>query len=150
MPNAIPESVLNAVTKLESFEYDISGITFAKPNELNDAQRGYQDLPPGLFVIGHESGLGDPIGLDTRDPRLPAWTAMHGEGEWNPVQIADSLNGLIDAVAIMKRLSAGRECPVAVESSPLPRAECDAGLAAITNANPESNIEFWAVMLGVE
>lgn len=147
MSTPIPDSVNGALSKLKSFDLGSGGITFVNPDELQEAQRGYEDLPRGLIVIGHDSALGDPIGLDTRNPSLPAWTDMHGQGEWNPVQIADSLQGLIDAIAIMTRLSAGRENPVALESNPLPSQQRDAALTAIRKGNPQSDMDFWATML---
>ena len=103
------------------------------PNALPEAQLGYSRSPdgdddltaddPGAWqgswvVIGHEDECGDPIFVDTADPDFPVFTAAHGQGEWEPRMIAESLGQFSKALRYLKPLTAGRESPMEFEGNP--------------------------------
>ncbi|CAM4159036.1 hypothetical protein BAMA_11705 [Bacillus manliponensis] len=46
-------------------------------------------------VIGLDSYVGDPIFVDTNDKKCPVYTAEHGEGFWEPICIAESIEDII-------------------------------------------------------
>src|SRR3954447_7825031 len=83
-------------------------------DELTEAQEGYSGAgwPPHWLVIAQEDLLGDPIFTDLSDELLPVYTAAHGEGVWEPVQIADSFDGFVLALGQVASVSGGREHPV--------------------------------------
>jgi hypothetical protein len=88
----------------EEVEYEIASVS-----ELEGLQVGYSVTPEGdtlidenggwrerWLVIGFEELTGDPAFVDLADPALPVLTAMHGEGEWEPLPLAKSLRGFLD------------------------------------------------------
>lgn len=56
------------------------------------------DWKEGWIVIGIDSYLGDPIFVDSNDENCPVYTAMHGEGEWEPECIAERIEDIIEKV----------------------------------------------------
>jgi hypothetical protein len=82
-------------------------LTFA-PDELGRAQIGYRvdtkgrdltgrgkkDWSPTWIVVSTDEDLGDPLFVDVSDDKLPVLTAMHGQGDWAPDEVADSLSDL--------------------------------------------------------
>lgn len=87
-------------------------LTFAlvEPAELGDAQLGYgvgpggEDLTggagawsPAWLVIGTEEDLGDPLFVELSSADLPVFTAAHGSGTWEPVEIAPRLDALVES-----------------------------------------------------
>jgi len=53
------------------------------------------DWKPYWLVIGSDTALGDPLIVDLSGPRLRVITATHGAGRWDPVDVSDSLMGLL-------------------------------------------------------
>ncbi len=99
------------------------------------------------IVIGHEEQCGDPIFIDKSAPNFPVYTAMHGEGSWDPEQIAASLDGFRKALSAITRIARGRENPVGLENNPLSQSDRDSALAEIRLHNAEVNLEFWDNLL---
>lgn len=74
------------------------GIRLVALAELKDSQIGYseslegKDLCTGApgdwrsdwVVIGEDTCVGDPLILDTSSEVLAVFTAMHGQGQWDP------------------------------------------------------------------
>ena len=137
------------------------GITLFDGSDITEQQRGYsiglsgEDLTgpnPGdwqreWLVIGIDEICGDPIFIDTSGDDLPVYTAMHGEGEWEPERIADSFGSFIAVLEQIRVIAAGRESPVALEENPLPEAVKEEPLEKIEALNPESSLEFWELWL---
>ena len=98
-------------------------------------------------MIAHEDELGDPIFTDLAADQLPVFTAAHGEGVWEPVQIADSFDGFLAGLAAVAAVSGGREHPVGLEENPLSDEDRQRVLRTIGEANPNSNLEFWELWL---
>ena len=77
--------------------------------QLGDAQVGFAvdpggdsltgdrpgDWRPEWIVVGTDADLGDPLFVDLRSTELPVLTAMHGEGDWDPEEVAPSLRDLL-------------------------------------------------------
>jgi len=99
-------------------------------------------------VIGNQALTGDPVIMDTGNPKFPIMTDMHGEGSWNPRLIATSLDVFGFALKAIQKLSVGRENPVALEQNPLPKEARDQVLEAIQRENSlEIDMEFWSLLL---
>ena len=138
------------VSRRESVELEEVSLGFRTVHllpaaELEAAQQGYEgeDWSPSWLVVAQEDELGDPIFVDTSAELLPVFTAAHGEGSWEPVQVADSFDGFVDGLQAIAAISAGREHPVGLEENPLPDDERRAVLGRIRDRNPGSDPEFW-------
>jgi hypothetical protein len=85
-------------------DYGVGGIELYPVQELESAQVGYSLDPNGRslvgdgkgywhkewLVIGHETACGDPIFV-SKDHPYPVFTAIHGQGEWDPTLVAPSV-----------------------------------------------------------
>ena len=85
------------------------GFYIAKSDQINEMQLGYSVHPDGndlsgtnegdwikeWIVIGHDTELGDPFFVDSRDQNFPVYTAMHGMGTWDPYFVSNSLKSFI-------------------------------------------------------
>lgn len=132
-----------------------------RPKELTSAQIGYSIDPKGrpLFgdkngdwrktwlVIGYDETCGDPIFIDTSEEGYPVYTAMIGQGRWDPVCIAVSLTAFGHTLSVIAIVAKGREYPVALEQNPLTQSEKDTALATIRKHNPRIDLEFWQTLL---
>ncbi len=90
----------------EADGYEIE-VEFVDPDELEAGQLGYAHAPDGRsliepdgwraewLVVALDQLLGDPIFVDTSDGSLPVATAAHGEGVWDPLPLARSLEDFI-------------------------------------------------------
>ena len=127
-----------------------------EPDELHAAQEGYDgiDWQPSWLVIAIDEFFGgDPLFTDLADEYLPVFTALHGTGRWDAVQIADSFEGFIGALEAVASIAAGREHPVTpggLEKHPLPELERRRVLHRIRELNPRSASHFWDEWLTVE
>jgi hypothetical protein len=102
---------------------------------------------PEWLVIAREDELGDPIFADISKPVWRVLTAPHGEGDWQPEQIADSFENFVAALELVRHVARGRETPVAREANPISDSERERVLAAITRANPDASTTFWETWL---
>lgn len=148
-----------APIKPVSFGY--TGIHIYQPEELEDAQVGYSiglngesliDGAPGNWhkawtVIGCEDLCGDPIFVDVSVEGHPVYTAMHGEGDWTPILIADSLEGFAKALEFIAAIATNRATPVELEKNPLSMPERKEALDKIQKNNPTADISFWQEFL---
>lgn len=128
------------------------------PAELAEEQIGYSVTPDGRSLVGEAVGdwrqewlvvaredlTGDPFFVDLNEESLPVFSAMHGEGSWDPSPVSDSLTGFQAALAEVHAVSPGREHPVGLERNPLPMPEVTATLARIEKHTGQPDIrEFW-------
>jgi hypothetical protein len=114
-----------------------SGLELFSARGLAKGQVGYSQDPRGRdltrgrkgawrktwLAIGYDTMCGDPILVDLAQPGWPVFTAMHGQGVWEPISIARSFEGFVQGMRVMKRASRGRSSPVALERKPLWPAE---------------------------
>jgi hypothetical protein len=152
-----------AALGFHEISFDAGGLKLFTPQELEEGQVGYArseegkslcDGRPGSWqpewvVIGNETGMGDPIFLDTSLPALPVLTAMQGEESWEPRTIAASLKDFAAALRAFQEIAVGREHPVALERNPLSSEERERALQRIAGANgDEIDMDFWEALLG--
>src|SRR5262249_47354625 len=103
---------------------------------------------PNWVVIGYETSLGEPLFLDTNSTSLPVFTAMQGEGVWNPVQVATSVEAFGMCFEEFARISERRRNPVDCEANPISDGERAVYLRRIAELNQSSSApEFWDVLL---
>lgn len=95
-------------------------------------------------MIGHDIGVGDPIFIDTSDPKLVVLTAVHGEGAWDAKPIAISIEAFCKIFLESTQIANGRTNPVEAENNPVTLPEQDAFLSLVAKIN-EDEIEpdFW-------
>jgi len=132
-------------------------IIFFPADELDSAQIGYSidtnnnslitgqdgDWQDGWLVIGVDSLLGDPIFVDTSTKQLRVLTATHGEGEWETILIADSLDSFADIISELKILSEDRISPMDFERNPISTKEFEKFIARVKKNNSEVEIDYW-------
>ncbi|MGG0203185.1 hypothetical protein [Bacillus mycoides] len=92
-------------------EFEPMTIELFNSEEIEEGQLGYSfddegqslvgneegDWKDGWIVIGIDSYLGDPIFVDSNNENCPVYTAMHGEGDWEPC-IAKRIEDVIEKV----------------------------------------------------
>lgn len=151
------------IVTLPSLEISLGcgGIKLLPASDLQEGQVGYSVDPDGKrlsgdaaghwrsswLVIGYDTGLGDPIFADTSAPLLPVFTAMQGEGTWNPKPIATSMEAFRKILLEFGRISESRQTPAAAERNQLTLAQREAFLEQVAQIN-EGQIEpeFWEAM----
>ncbi|MBG9595940.1 hypothetical protein ACFVV6_20425 [Bacillus mycoides] len=93
-------------------EFEPMTIELFNSEEIEEGQLGYSfdeggqslvgneegDWKDGWIVIGIDSYLGDPIFVDSNDENYSVYTAMHGEGDWEPECIAKRIEDVIEKV----------------------------------------------------
>ncbi|PFH90579.1 hypothetical protein [Bacillus sp. AFS088145] len=52
---------------------------------------GIGDWKEKWIVIGYEEMCGDPVFVDVDHDNYPIYTAMHGDGDWDPILILKSI-----------------------------------------------------------
>ncbi|MED1267598.1 hypothetical protein P4U03_13430 [Bacillus mycoides] len=112
------KQLLECVNCLEDneIELDCDGeeitIELFNSEEIEEGQIGYRITDNGeslmsneegswqesWIVIGLDSYIGDPIFVDTKGIECAVYTAEHGEGIWNPMLVAESIDQVIQAV----------------------------------------------------
>lgn len=144
-------------TELQSVSFGYRAVTLLNEADLAAAQVGYSvdaeqrsltgseegDWKATWLVIANEDQCDDPIFTDLAAEELPVYTAMHGQGEWQPELIADSFGGFIQILEMIQTIATGRGNPVELEANPLPVDEAQAVLARIAQVNPKSTADFW-------
>jgi hypothetical protein len=153
------EPTLSAIAPELSFGY--TTIHIYRPWELPSAQVGFSVSPTAeslvgdddgdwrrnWLVIGYDESVGDPLFIDTSEEGYPVYTAMRGEGSWDPQCIAISLTAFAHALSAVAAVAKGREHPVALEQNPLTQSEKDIVLANIRQHNPNMDVRFWEILL---
>jgi hypothetical protein len=132
------------LTELESEQVGYSVATDGTPLE----GEGDGEWRPSWLAIGYETALGDPLIMDTSEPALPIYTAMHGEGPWKAEQISVSLDAFLESLTEFSRISVGRTCPVDLEKNPLDDQSRTAFLMRVSSLNKgQLSTSFWSVLL---
>ena len=150
-----------AAVPFREVSFGSSTVRIFDSNQIDEAQLGYSrdsngqslcgrkdgDWKDEWLVIAYEDLCGDPIFIDTSVNNMPVYTAMHGQGRWEPELIADTFDGFVESLKAVKSVAAGRENPVELESNPLPNAQCEQILKTIRVANPKADTAFWYLWL---
>jgi hypothetical protein len=87
--------------------------------------------------------LGDPIIVDTGLLNSPVFSAVHGEGNWEPFVIADSLDNFKEIILALERISSNRRTPSEIEKNPINALEAQGILTKIEALNPNADIWYW-------
>lgn len=133
------------------------GITFLALDELDAGQVGYARTPEGRDLTGTgegdwrsswlvfacETGLGDPIFVDLADATFPVFSAMHGAGSWDPTLIAESFQGFIRALGVLRHHTKGRTNMIELEERPFTARELEELVADLECVGPSANRSFW-------
>lgn len=140
--------------KLTSFDYGYFEFIVARPSELGEFQVGYAVDDEGNSLAGEGEGdwgaswvvfaqdfLSDPIFTDLAAPDAPVFRAMHGQGAWEPEEVAPSVGAFAKILRAAAVLAKGRETPVELESNPVTDEEKDE-FRAVVVANGGSE-EYW-------
>jgi hypothetical protein len=161
---SVPDGYAPVLAKLPTLEvsFDVGGLKLFPVSSLEDAQVGYSRTHDGKSLVGQDSGAwkgnwmvigretccGDPIFIDVEDTRLPVFTAMHGEGSWNPQQIAISIEAFAASFQEFALVAKLRTSPVALKEHPVEDAERAAFLSRIEHLNQGlTGQEFWELMV---
>ena len=138
-----------------------SGIELVNESEITSHQIGYSVTSDGesligngaenwkanWVVIGHETGCGDPIFIDSNRPDYPVYTAMHGSGSWEPKIICRTYDSFIRIIEKLEKLAAGREYPTRLEEKPMTQTEYDEFLSFVMENAEIEDTHFWGLMI---
>jgi hypothetical protein len=142
----------------DEVSYGSGGIKLFGAGELENGQLGYSVAPdgsslcsgengawrPNWVVIGYKTGLGDPLFVDTDLATLPVFTAMHGEGAWEPVLVAASVEAFGICIEEFARISEGRSNPVHPRGSRCGPRDIRTGLrSTCTLSSRRRNTRYW-------
>jgi len=144
------------LTTCTDISFGYADIHFCNPDNLEDEQIGYSIDSRGNSLLTGKDGdwqqewiviasdeLGDPIIVDTSSDQLTVVSAPHGEGEWMPIVIADSLDNFRDIISLLTDVSKGRTNPIHIEQNPVTVKERKAIMTKIRKQNPETKLWFW-------
>jgi hypothetical protein len=132
-------------------------IILYKIADLDKGQIGYSTDNDGTplhnwgekwLVIGYEDEGGDPIFIDTHDETYPVYTALHGQGNWEPKVIAKSFKKFIRTLGYVVKLSEGRRTPEDLKNHPIPQTERNQITNLISKENKGVPSVFWESWLG--
>ena len=150
--------------RLDKFSFDhislgYSEINLVRSDNFNKNQLGYRtngtasligmngEWQAEWWVIAWDD-LGDPIFVDINTDRV--YTAMHGEGSWEPTCIADSLDSYERIVNELHNISVGRENPVRMENNPIYIQTKEMFTDLVTKNNVNSEPWYWKLIIGDE
>ncbi|PIE24052.1 MAG: hypothetical protein CSA62_04395 [Planctomycetota bacterium] len=125
--------------------------------ELADAQLGFSVGPQGhplwgeapgdwlrsWLVIGEDDEHGDPIFIDLAQEPLPVYTAIVGEGTWEPVAIATSFESFVQIFECWAQMAVGRATREELEECPLSLAESEELLGELRRRDPGLDPRYW-------
>lgn len=163
----LPDHYLNQLQRFGSarVELGVGGIELFPSEDIVVRQVGYSVAANGLtlsasarggwnsrwLVIGQDLCVGDPIFIDMDDPQSPVMTAVHGEGEWNPVVISKSSEGIFAIMQGLADISLDRSDPDQFKAHPITAPERQKFLNQIKQWNDTEDAEdFWLAQLGDE
>jgi len=150
-----------ATLPLLEVSYGCGGIKLLAADELEKGQLGYSVAQngaslcstgpggwhPDWIVIGHDTACGDPLLIDTGDPTLPLFTALSGQGQWEPLPVAISMDVFARCLVEFARIAERRKNPAEKDRNPLPDQERNNFLLFIANMNLGQQHEFWTALL---
>ena len=159
MAITVPEKVKSFLAAGPGISFGYNEITFYAPDSLEEEQVGYRVDTTGVSLITGEEGgwqeewlvvgndgLGDPIIVDTGTADLTIFSAMHGEGSWEPYVIADSLTNFQKIVQLFQRISKGTVSSDGLEKIPIGEEEIEKVLTSIERQNPGADLTYWKIL----
>ncbi len=151
-----------ALIPFDDVSFGCGGLHVFRPDELEEAQVGYSVAPDGSslctsepgawqpewMVIGTNTGVGDPIFVDTSRHELPVLTAIHGEVSWDRMPVAPSLSAFGNSLLAFADLAKGRSNPVERDEKPITDVERNKFVQQLRLFNgSEQYLEFWLALL---
>jgi hypothetical protein len=149
----------------DRIDYGVGGVELLQPEDVPEGQVGYSVASDGeqlvgtkagdwrseWVVIGFESACGDPIFASQMNPHS-VFTAMHGEGSWQPRLVAPSLEVFRDCLEIFRRFAHRRNTPGELEANPPSEQEQSQFLKEIRQLTAEDAdaCAFWAVQIEMD
>jgi hypothetical protein len=160
----LPDLLVKTLDGLKPLEisYGAGGLKVFAATEFEAEQIGFAvdtdgsslcDTDEGCWqsnwiVIGLDTGLGDPIFIDTQSDEFPVFTAIHGEGSWEPEPVAISLKAFAQCWGEFANIAKGRSNPVEQDENPPTEEEIDGFLSRVQKINgAKADIEFWQDIL---
>lgn len=156
----IPNEIIVFLNSVEDISLGYSEIIFSTVENIEDDQIGYSVDPDGNTLIKGNDGdwykewiviatdhLGDPIIVDTFLPTFPVLSAIHGEGRWEPILIADSLETFKKIMELIKLVSRKRTTPVEIEKNSIGKKELNDIINEILMLTTKSDVSYWKVFL---
>jgi hypothetical protein len=158
-------SAWRASLDFDRIDYGAGGIELLQSQDVPKNQVGYAvdsdghslvgtgqgDWRSEWVVIGHETACGDPILASQKNPHS-VFHAAHGEGAWEPILVAPSLEIFRRCLEVFRRFANGRSCPVDLEANPASVEEQSQFLAEIRQLTAEDPGAwgFWAVQAEID
>ena len=137
-------------------------LNISSPSQLDQHQEGYSRNGAGRSLVTGKKGdwkeewtvigwneLGDPIFVDLKSHELQVFSAMHGEGSWEPYRITDSLNNFGQILNKLGDLSKDRENPVRLGKKPISIEEAKDFLDFVRQYNRDSVMDFWEAIIQI-
>lgn len=132
MSNVDLENLLKIFDVTEVY-FGSDGFRIYAPKELSEAQIGYSQHPDGTdltgqedgdwkrewIVIGYDTSLGDPYFVDTSKEQFPVYTAMHGQGSWDPSSVSPTLRNFLSSLDHLRSQSTQDDSLVEPDDSTL-------------------------------
>lgn len=151
-----------AAFDVDTVDYGVGGIQLFRSDEVPRGQVGFAitsggeslvgvgpgDWRPEWVVIGRETACGDPIFASEVTPH-PVFSAIHGEGSWEPKLVAPSLGVFAQCVTELQGFAAGRSSPVELDANP-PTTEQQAQFLRVIRSLTKGDqhaLGFWAVQI---
>lgn len=148
--------------EIDSVAVGYMEVKIFSPDDLEEAQTGYSrkesgeslvgtddgDWKQSWLVVGYEDSMGEPIFVNLDDERLPVYTAIHGQGRWDAIQLATSFEGFVEALKEVDKFSTGRQSPVELHKNPIPQDEREELTGKIKSLTENTLDSFWESWLG--
>ncbi|HYI77456.1 MAG TPA: hypothetical protein VEW65_07525 [Chryseolinea sp.] len=157
------DEIKKFLDKTKDISIGYRDMSFFKSNVLTEEQKGYNvDSANRSLVTGKEGDwreewivigsteLGDPLFVDTSSKELRVMTAMHGEGQWDPSIIAESLAIFSKTLDDLRRLSKKRSNPLELERNPISDKERGSFMYNVRERNKEIDFDYWEMLLESE
>ncbi len=139
--------------KSENLSLGYNELNFATNETLSEFQLGYSINPKGKSLTGEKDGdwnknwivistddLGEPHFIDLKTGKV--FTAIHGQGSWEPDLISISLEKYIETINILFELSKKRSNPNDLENNPITQNEIEQFEKFIEKTN-NGEVEFY-------
>jgi hypothetical protein len=159
----VPDKIKTFLSETKDLSIGYTEINFSKPADLENDQVGYRvdtngqslitvnegDWQAEWIVIGSDQ-VGDPIIVDLHSPGLTVMSAIHGEGEWAPFPIAESLDKFRSIIQVFSDLSEKRTDPVQMKKNPVSKKQQQEVLRKIEQENPDIELSFWEQLFATD
>lgn len=156
----IPDQIRHFLSHAKDISLGYREVNFIGAGEIEEGQLGYTVDAKGNLLISGKDGdwrdewlviandeMDDPIVVDTSSPSLIVMAVAKGEGSWDPYVIADSLENFKQILALIKKISKGREYPIDLEDKPITDEERSNALQFIEEQNPGAELWYWESFL---